>query len=166
MIQISHNHNKKWGGKWLRKAQCLRPKCGHSWWPRYPDRRPKQCPECKSLTWDKPYVRKEKSPKEKKITQKGYKRFPPDSKEMYIANFMYESYKKKGCVKQRKPNLNIWAKDIQELMQKQPLHIDLIFKMIKWCNGHELIRDIITTPRDLIKYYDLILKRMGNTFRL
>jgi predicted Zn-ribbon and HTH transcriptional regulator len=34
------------------KYRC---RCGHEWYPRNPDERPRVCPHCKSANWDKPY---------------------------------------------------------------------------------------------------------------
>lgn len=36
----------------IRAVACLRPKCGHRWYPRTPQR-PAVCPRCKSPLWDR-----------------------------------------------------------------------------------------------------------------
>ncbi len=41
------------GGNCMKQLKCLRLKCGHTWWPRNPDVKPRMCPACKSRLWDK-----------------------------------------------------------------------------------------------------------------
>lgn len=36
----------------INPAVCLRPKCGHRWYPRTPER-PAVCPRCHSPLWDR-----------------------------------------------------------------------------------------------------------------
>ncbi|KKN65480.1 hypothetical protein LCGC14_0480840 [marine sediment metagenome] len=51
------------------KLKCLRPKCGHEWWPRQDN--VGICPKCKSHLWnEKPKRRKKIKPE---ITESGGK---------------------------------------------------------------------------------------------
>lgn len=34
---------------------AYRCRCGHVWYPRNPNERPRVCPHCKSANWDKPF---------------------------------------------------------------------------------------------------------------
>lgn len=36
----------------MKKLKCLNPKCLHEWYPRTP-KKPKVCPSCKRIDWDK-----------------------------------------------------------------------------------------------------------------
>ena len=41
----------------MKKCKCKRPSCGHEWWPVLRDgkeKKPIQCPKCKSYKWDNP----------------------------------------------------------------------------------------------------------------
>ena len=42
-------------------ATKYRCRCGHEWYPRNSNERPRVCPKCKSPNWDKPYKFRKKS---------------------------------------------------------------------------------------------------------
>lgn len=37
----------------MKKCKCKRPACGHEWFQKS-DKKPVQCPKCKSYKWDEP----------------------------------------------------------------------------------------------------------------
>jgi predicted Zn-ribbon and HTH transcriptional regulator len=51
---------KEIGMVFLKGCRC---RCGHEWLPRNKEEKPRVCPKCKSATWDRPFLNKNRDAK-------------------------------------------------------------------------------------------------------